>query len=147
MTPYRTNAVEGEPDETVLDSGPNREGEIVDMVLDWLQTNVLKIVVVKIIPLIMASGVVVGVLAWAQNALGLDLDPAVVTAFVVTTMSGVIAAAFAYVKNHGGAAHVGGILLELVKLRELGQAQGLPPGDDVPPPSDGEPTVPPGIQS
>lgn len=123
---------------------PDRETEIVDMVLDWLQVNVLKLIALRVVPLVMASGVAVGALAWLQDAAGLNLDPLVVTGFVVSVMSGVVGIAFAYVKNHGGAAALGGVLLELLKLKEIGQAT-QPPGIGEVFISGDDPTVPPGI--
>lgn len=123
---------------------PDRETEIVDMVLDWLQVNVLKLIALRVVPLVMASGVVVGTLAWVQDVVGLDLDPLVVTGFVVSVMSGVVGIAFAYVKNHGGAAGLGGVLLELLKLKEIGQAT-QPPGIANVFVSGDDPTVPPGV--
>lgn len=99
-----------------------RDQELADLALNWLQTNVLRLIAVRVIPLIMASGVVTGGLAWLQDAVGIDLDPAVLTAYVVATMAGVVAVAFAYVKNHGGAAYIGAALLELAKVQEAGKA-------------------------
>jgi len=123
---------------------PDRETEMVDMVLDWLQVNVLKLIALRVVPLVMASGVAVGALAWLQDVAGLNLDPLVVTGFVVSVMSGVVGIAFAYVKNHGGAAALGGVLLELLKLKEIGKAT-QPPGFSDVLVGDDDPTVPPGI--
>jgi hypothetical protein len=121
---------------------PNREAELVDGVLDWLQTNVLKLIFTRVIPAIMASGVMLAVLAWLQDAIGLDLDPAIVATWVGVVMAGVITTLFAYVRNHGGAAHIGATLLELLKLREAAGV-GLPPGLEEAAPVD--PTQPPGL--
>lgn len=99
-----------------------RDQELADLALSWLQTNVLRIVALRVIPLVMASGVVTGGLAWLQDAVGINLDPAVLAAFVLSTMAGVVAVAFAYVKNHGGAAYIGAALLELAKVQEAGKA-------------------------
>lgn len=130
--------------------------ELVDIALSWLQTNVLRLIVTRVIPLVVGSGVVTLVLAWLQDALGLDVDPAVVTGFVVTVMGGVVATAFAYVRNHAGATHLGEALLRLTELRSLGEtvtgelgtfepAQGRKIGKADGPATPVEPPLPPGV--
>jgi hypothetical protein len=95
--------------------------EVTDGALSWLQVNVLKLIATRVVPLIMASGIVTGALAYLQDIIGVDLPVEVVSAFVVTVMAGVIATAFAYVKNHGGAVLLGKTLLELEMLYRAGQ--------------------------
>jgi hypothetical protein len=117
--------------------------ELEDSAVDWLQTNVLRLVATKVVPLIMASGLVTGAIAWLQDAVGIDLPAAAVATFIGSVMAGVVVVAFAYVKNHGGAAYLGRTLLELKTLQARGalaEQQGVTPGL----PS-GEPVVPPGL--
>lgn len=122
---------ESAPPTPVRPPADPREAELFDQVLGWLQVNVLRLIVTKVAPLIVGSGVVVSALAWLQDAIGVDLPTSVVAAFVVTVMAGVVATAFAYVKNHDGAAKLGTALLHLLELRERGAgALGeLPPGE------------------
>jgi hypothetical protein len=98
----------------------DRSDQLTDLALDWLQTNVLRIVAVKVLPLLAGFGALNAVLAWLQAEVGLDLPPEVVATWVGTTMAGAIASAFAYVKNHGGATVLGKVLLELEELRNVG---------------------------
>jgi len=117
-----------------------REAELVEQVLSWLQTNVLQLIITRIVPLIMASGVVLAGLAWLQDEIGIDLDPAAVATFIGTTMAAVVAAVFAYVRNHGGAAQMGSVLLQILELKKQGEADlarmssaKVPDGPTVPP--------------
>jgi hypothetical protein len=99
----------------------SRENELADAALKWVQTNVLRLVALRVVPLIVGTGTFNAVLIWAQAEIGLGLDPAEVAAWIGTTMAGVVATAFAYVRNHGqGAALLGRALLELEKLRQAG---------------------------
>src|SRR6185436_8275405 len=86
-----------------------------------MQTNVLRVIATRVIPLIVASGAVTGALAWLQDAVGLDLPTEVLAAAVFAVLAGITAIAFAYVKNHAGAAKLGAVLLELMKLKEEGE--------------------------
>lgn len=104
-----------------------REQELIDGTLDWLQVNVLKLIALRVVPLIVTSGVVTASLAWSQKAIGMNLPPAVVASFVLSVMSGVVLTAFAYVRNHAGAAHLGKAVLELLSLRIEMQKTGVIP--------------------
>ena len=109
---------------------PDRSQELDDLALDWLQTNVLKLIVTRLVPLIVGSATVALLLAWLQDTIGLDVDPAVVTGFVVTVVGGIVAVVFSYVRNHGnGAAAVGTALIEMEKMKVANDAL-LPPLDD-----------------
>lgn len=110
-----------EPEPGVVVRG---DSELADLALAWLQTNVLRVVALRVVPLVMASGVVTGALAWLQDVVGVDLPSTVVAAFVLSTMAGVVATAFAYVKNHGGAVILGTALLQLQKVQAEGQKVG-----------------------
>lgn len=95
--------------------------DLTDSALNWLQTNVQKIILGRLVPLIVGTSAVTIGLAWLQDAIGIDLNPADVTAFIATTILGVSSLAFQYVRNHGhGQAHLGGILLELEKIQQAG---------------------------
>jgi hypothetical protein len=125
----------------------DRAKELSEVALDWMQTSVLRVIVTRVVPLVMGSSIVTAVLAWLQNAVGLNLPTPVVTAWVVTVMGGVIATAFAYVKNHGaGAAIVGKAALELETIYEAGREveRANVNKKAVDPPA---PSVPPGLES
>lgn len=109
----------------------SREAELIDGALDWLQVNVLKLIALRVVPLVITSGVVTASLAWAQQALGMDLPPAVVASFVLSVMSGVVLVSFQYIRNHAGATHLGKAVLDLLSLRtemqKTGGVAALPP--------------------
>jgi hypothetical protein len=105
------------PDPPAPSATTGREQELIDSSLDWLQVNVLKLIALRVVPLIVTSGVVTASLAWSQRAIGMNLPPAVVASFVLSVMSGVVLTAFAYVRNHAGATQLGKAVLELLSLR------------------------------
>lgn len=94
-----------------------------DIALDWLQTNVLRLLVTRVVPLVLGSGLVTGAAAWAQDAIGMDLPTEVVASVALPMLVGVVAIAFAYVRGHAGAAKLGEAVLKLQEVRELGQQQ------------------------
>jgi hypothetical protein len=99
------------------------EDELSGIAVDWLQTNVLRLLVTRVVPLMLGSGLVTGAGAWAQDALGVDLPTEVVASIVLPVVVGVVVILFAYVRNHSGATKLGTAVLELQRLRELGQQQ------------------------
>lgn len=99
-----------------------RSQQLTDLAVDWLQTNVLRLIATKVLPLLAGFGALNAVLAWLQDEVGLNLPPEVVVAWLGTVMAGAVAAAFAYVRNHGGAAVLGRVLLELEQLGDAGEA-------------------------
>lgn len=124
----------------VDDSPPDRSQDLVDYALDWMQSSALKVIGTKLIPMIVASGAVATVLAWLQDVVGIDLNPAAVTGLIGTVVAGVVVMAFAYVRNHGrGAAQLGTALVELEKLKAAGEAY-------YDPSTPTDPVVPPGIE-
>lgn len=124
----------------------DRADELADAALDWVQTNVLRLVATKVVPLILSAGALNVALAWLQAELGLGLDPAEVATFIGSTMAGVVAVAFGYVRNHGqGAAIVGRALLEVEKLKQIGAQQPYFGGSQLQE-APHEPTAPPGLQ-
>lgn len=120
---------------------PDRSQELVDYALDWMQSSAIKAIGAKLLPMILASGALATALAWFQDVIGIDLNPAAVTGLIGTVVAGAVVMAFAYVRNHGrGAAQLGTALVELEKLKTAGEQYfdpSLAPTD---------PTVPPGIE-
>lgn len=120
---------------------PDRQLEARDNVLDWLQTNVLKLIGLRLVPLLAGWTVLQVGLAWLQDAIGLDLPPAVVASWVGTAIAGLVAVMFAYIRNHGqGVALVTAELLHTEALEasmtESTAASSPPPG--TPPPFEDE---------
>lgn len=105
------------PGESTIATGRPVEAVLAEQALDWLQVNVLKLLVTRVIPLVLASGLVTGALAWLQDTVGVDLPPSVLATICFTAMAGVVGAATAYVKNHAGAAHLATAVLELRKFQ------------------------------
>lgn len=104
-----------------------REQELVDQAVDWLNVNVAKLIMVRLVPLIMASGVVTVGLAWLQEELGLNLPPSVVSAWVGAVILGVAGIVLTYIRNHGqGAAHLAGKVLDMVAAGERPTVVNLP---------------------
>lgn len=99
------------------------EAELSDIALNWLQTNVLRLLVTRVVPLVLGSGLVTGAAAWAQDAVGMDLPTEVVASVALPMLVGVVAVAFAYIRGHAGAAKLGEAVLKLAEIRELGQQQ------------------------
>lgn len=112
-------------DATPAQPSLSQEEALIDQVLDWMQTNVLRLIALRVVPLLVGSTVVTGVLAWVQDALGLDLPTEVVTALAFTMIAGVVAVAFTYVRNHAGAAKLGAVVLELLKVKAEGEKAAL----------------------
>lgn len=106
--------------ETAVATGRPVEVVLAEQALDWLQVNVLKLLATRVIPLVIASGVVTGGLAWLEEKIGVNLPPATLATICFTMLAGVVATATAYVKNHSGAAKLGAALLELKKVQSAG---------------------------
>jgi len=124
---------------------PDRSQDLVDYALDWMQSSAIKVIGAKLLPMIVASGALASGLAWVQDAIGIDLQPAAVASLIGTIVIGAVVMAFAYVRNHGrGASQLGTALLELEKLKVAGEQYYDPSKapDDAPE----EPVVPPGIE-
>lgn len=101
---------------------PDRVTELSDTALDWLQSTFARTVALKLTPVLLP---VLGALSvWLQNVIGIDMNPTVAAAFVVSVVVGAAAAIVAYVHNHGkGAALLGQSILELEKLYEAGRGE------------------------
>jgi hypothetical protein len=113
----------------------NGEQELVDQALGWLETNVVKLIATKLVPLVVTSGVVVSTLAWLQKELGLNLPSEVVAVAVGTAMFAVAGMAFEYIRNHGrGAAQVTVKALEVVQKHNERSRGLLEEGDWTTPP-------------
>lgn len=104
------------------DTHPDRQAELTDTALDWINSTFARTVALKLTPILLP---VLGVLtAWLQDAIGFNFDPAVVAALVVSVVVGTAATIVTYVRNHGkGAALLGEALLELEKLYEAGNQE------------------------
>lgn len=101
---------------------PDRAAELSDAALDWLNSTFARTVALKLTPVLLP---LLGALCvWGQDAIGIDMDPAVAAAFVVSVVLGAAAAIVTYVRNHGrGAALLGQALLELEQLYEAGRGE------------------------
>jgi hypothetical protein len=101
---------------------PDRATELADVALDWINSNVARNVALKLTPLLLP--VLGGAAVWLQDALGINMDPAEATAFVVAVVLGAAATATTWVRNHGrGAAQLAQAMLELEKLYEAGRQE------------------------
>lgn len=75
--------------------------------LGWVETNVLKLIATRGLPLLLGWGVFNGVLAWLQDVIGLNLPKEAVAGYLITMLSGGVVALGAWVLNHGrGASRV-----------------------------------------
>ena len=45
-----------------------RSTQLTDLALDWLQTNVLRLIATRVLPLLASFGALNAVLAWLQDA-------------------------------------------------------------------------------
>lgn len=101
---------------------PDRQTELADAALDWLNSTFARTVALKLTPVLLP---VLGAAAvWVQDAIGIDMDPAVAAAYVVSVVVGLAAVVTVYVRNHGrGAALLGQASLELEKLYEAGNRE------------------------
>lgn len=109
------DTIQGVPEDDEANFNFDSADELIRGALDWLQTSVLRLIVTRLIPLILGTGIVTAVLAWLQDAVGLNLPPAAVATFMGTVMAGAVGVAFTYVRNHGqGAAALTATLLNLM---------------------------------
>lgn len=130
---------------TPLDTGPNRDTELVDQALDWVQSTFARTVALKLTPVLLP--VLGGASFWLQDAVGIDMDPAVAAAFVIAVVVGAAGVVLTYVRNHGrGAAEVLQMAIaQTISLSHTGQAEideatgTTYSGGDLP-------TIPPGIR-
>jgi hypothetical protein len=128
---------------------PDRQTELSDAALDWLNSTFARTVALKLTPVLLP---VLGAIAvWLQDAIGINMDPAVAAAFVVSVVIGTAATIVVYVRNHGrGAAMLGQASLELEKLYEAGNVE-LARADSATTVNvhgggfDSDPTTPPGL--
>lgn len=99
---------------------PDRASELTDEAIAWLHSPQARIVALYLTPVLLP---VVGAVAfWLQNKVGIDMDPAEATSFIVAVILGAAAVIFAWVKNHGeGAAKLGEAALELERLYQAGR--------------------------
>jgi hypothetical protein len=100
-----------------------RSAELSDEAFAWVQSKLARDITLKLTPVLLP---IAGALAyWLQDAIGIDMQPAAATGYVVTVVVGVAALLVTFVRNHGeGAARLGEVLLELERVREAGrQAQ------------------------
>jgi hypothetical protein len=101
---------------------PDRETELTDAALDWLNSDFARKVALMLTPVLLP---VLGALAfWLEDSIGIDMDPAEATGFVVAVVLGAAAVIYAFVVNHGkGAAQLGQSALELASLYEAGRSE------------------------
>jgi len=105
------------PESSELD----REQEILDRALDWVESTLARKVALYL-PTILLPLATAGAY-WLQDAIGIDMDPAVAVAFVVSIAVGIIALGATWVRNHGrGAAEVlQQVLAQVLFVRESGR--------------------------
>jgi hypothetical protein len=98
----------------------DREGEATDLALDWIHSTFARTVALKIIPLLLPTiGIV---LAWLQDAIGLDIDPTVVATVLGSALIGAAGIVLQWVRNHGrGATQLSEALLHLQAMRAEGE--------------------------
>jgi hypothetical protein len=99
---------------------PARAAELSDAALDWLHSTFARKVALYLAPVLLP---VIGALAfWLEDKVGIDMDPAEATGFVVAVVLGLAGVLIAFVLNHGkGAAQLGMGALEIEKLFEAGR--------------------------
>lgn len=99
------------------------DDELIQKALEWLQTDVLKIIITRLIPLIVGTSAVSVILVWLQDKLGIDLTPAEIVAFLSTIAVPLTGMIFAYIKNHIGATGLAQTALMAAHEQKMGQQQ------------------------
>ena len=100
------------------------ERDPADLALDWAQSTLARTVALKIVPWMLPT---IGLLlAWLQDAIGLNLDPEVVATAVGAGMIGAAGVVLQWVRNHGkGSAELAETLLMTSPIHARADPPGL----------------------
>lgn len=111
-----------EIDEVVDVEPPARANELMDLAIDWLHSKLGRTVALILTPVLLP---IVGAFTfWLQDKLGINMDPAEATAYIIAVVIGAAGVVFAWVRNHGqGAARLGQAALELEQLYKAGREE------------------------